>query len=315
MSAAPLLRMNQGDRGEARSYYCMHFVAAELGFFAAEGVDVAFTWTDSRGDGIHGGQLPAVIDGSADLAIGGPMLVMRMAEEDGPKLAAFCAAVAANPWVLAAASPRPCFRLADLAGARVRDIAGIGTATLTVRWLLRQLGLHDVQLEPGGGDEAADIDAVASGAVEYGLHSLHALAPAVCAGRLVVVTDLAGPTGPVPWSAYIAQRQRLATHPAAYAAFARAIGRALAWIAVTPAAEIAGLVSRHYPGYPEAALRLAIDGYKTSGAFAEGPLISRTSHDHFARIMAEAGWLKAPVAYERVVAIPGTSKGVPTWTP
>lgn len=299
-----LLRLNQGDCSEGRTYYCMHFVAAELGFFAAEGIEVAFTWAASGGATIRGGQVPAVIDGAADLAIAGPMVLMRMAEEGEPKLVAFCAAVAGNPWVLAAAAPRPGFRLADLAGASVRDIAGIGTATMTFRWLLRRHGLHSVRLEPGSGDMAADIDAVANGRVAFGLHSLHALAPALAERRVALVADLAGPTGPVPWSAYVAQPGRLLANPAPYAAFRRAIGRALGWIATHPATEITALVARHYPDLSDAALRIAIGGYQSFGVFADDPAIPRAAHDRFARILTDAGWLNAPVDYDRVVGIP-----------
>jgi NitT/TauT family transport system substrate-binding protein len=307
--ARPLLRMNQGDRSEGRIYYCPHFVAAEAGFFATEGIDVAFDWATSGGTSILGGQLPAVIDGRADLAIGGPMVVMRLAQDGGPPLAAFCAAVAANPWVLAAPAPMPGFSLARLAGCRVRDMAAIGTATLTFRWLLARHGVGGVTLEPSSGDATADIAALARGDVDYGLHSLHALGPAVAEGQVAVVADLARLTGPVPWSAYIARRDRMAAQPARFAAFTRAIGRALHWIASHDAAEIAALVARHYPGYPAAGLRVALAGYKASGTFASGPMIPRADHDRFARIMAETGWLTAPVSYKCVVE-PGFAAGV-----
>lgn len=297
----PVLRLNQGDRGEGRVYYCAHFVAAELELFTAEGVDVAFDWAASGGASILGRQIPAVIDGSADLAIGGPMVVMRVVQERGPVLAAFCAAAAANPWVLAARTAEPGFTLADLAGRRVRDMANIGTAALTFRWLLAQHGVGSVTLEPGSGDLEADVADLARGGIDYGLHSLHALGPAMAGGRVAVVTDLARLTGAVPWSAYIARRDRLATDAAAFGAFTRAIGRAQQWIQSHDATEIAALVGRHYPGYPEAGLRAVVESYKASGTLSAEPLIPRVAYDRFARIMTEAGWLAAPVPYESVV--------------
>jgi NitT/TauT family transport system substrate-binding protein len=303
----PQLRLNQGDVTESRVYYCAHFVAAELGYFAEAGVAVSFATAPGAGGGtVLGAQIPAVLDGTADLAIGGPMLLMRMAQEGDARLAAFCAAVAANPWVLVAASPQPGFTFADLRGCVVRDIARIGTATMTFGWLLRQHGLgpDDVQLDPGSGDERADIAAVASAACAYGLHSLHAVCDAVAEGRLSVVADLASITGPIPWSAYIARRDGLAAAPEAFAAFTRAIGRALTWIGETDAAEIAALVRPHYPALSDAGLRVAIAGYKASGTFAITPAVSRADHDRFATILTGAGWLHAPVPYEAVFATP-----------
>lgn len=302
----PQLVLNQGDPSEARAYYCAHFVAAERGFFAEAGVAVQFAWAQSGGGTIWGGQLPAVIDGTADLAIGGPMVVMRMVEDGEIPVVAFCAAVACNPWVLVAAAGRErpaAFSLADLKHRVVCDIGRIGTATMAFGWVLRQHGISadDLRLEPGSGDEASDIAAVASGAVEYGLHSLHALGPAVAAGRVVVVADLAGLTGKVPWSAYIARPDRIVAAPAAFAAFTRAIGTALAWIAAHDAAEVAACVGAYYPGYPAAGLLAAIAGYKASGVFATDPLIPRRDHDDFVRILMDAGWLQTAVPYESVV--------------
>jgi NitT/TauT family transport system substrate-binding protein len=303
MTGSPQLRLNQGDASESRAYYCAHFVAAERGYFADEGVAVTFTTAQGgAGTTILGAQIPAVIEETADLAIGGPMLLMRMAQEGDARLVAFCAAVAANPWVLVAAAPQPGFTLAHLRGRVVRDIARIGTATLTFGWLLRQHGLgpDDVLLEPGSGDESADIAVVASGACAYGLHSLHALGGAVAEGRLTVVADLAALTGPIPWSAYIAGRERLAALPDAFAAFTRAISRALAWIGEADAAAVTEVVRAHYPALSPDGLLLAIAGYKASGTFAAGPAVARADHDRFAAILTEAGWLDAPVPYEAV---------------
>jgi NitT/TauT family transport system substrate-binding protein len=300
MTALSHLRLNQGDPTEGRVYYCAHFVAAELGYFAEAGVAVTFVSAASGGQTIRGGQLPALLDGSADLAIGGPMVVMRMAEENAPRLVSFCAAAAANPWALVARAAEPGFALTELEGRQVLDIARIGTATLTFQWLLRRHGVS-ARLEPGSGNETADIAAVASGAVAYGLHSLHGLGPALADGRVVLVADLAGPTGPVPWSAYIARPEQLASAPAAFDGFTRAIARALAWIGQHDAGAIAGLVGRHYPGYPPAGLRAAIAGCQSAGVFATSPLIARAAHDHFARILTDIGWLTAPTPHDRVV--------------
>jgi NitT/TauT family transport system substrate-binding protein len=297
----PVLRLNQGDPSEARIYYCTHFVAAALGCFADEGLEVAFTWSESGGRTVRGGQIPAVLNGTADLAIGGPMVLMRMVEEGGQRAVAFCAAVAANPWVLVAGQPQPGFAVRALAGRQVCDIGRIGTASLAFAWLLRRHGVAGVNVTPGSGDEAADIAAVAAGRVAYGLHSLHALGPAVAAGQLHVMADLARLTGPVPWSAYIARPDRLAAAPRAFDAFTRAIARAQGWMARRPPGEIAALVAPHYPDVPPAALLAAIGCYQAWGVFAAGPLIGRPAHEHFARILTEAGWLKAPVAYDDVV--------------
>ena len=297
------LRLNQGDPSEARIYYCPHFVAAELGLFHANGVDVSFVWTESTGSAVTGGQIPAVLSGTADLTIGGPMVTMRMWQEGERELVGFCGVVAANPWYLAARHPVADFSWEWLRGRTVLDVANIPTASLCFRWLLRARGLPDgaVRLVPGSGDEAADFAAVQRGAADVALHSLHALAPHLAEGSLSVVADLATATGPVPWSAYIARREVLRRRRPEFVAFTRAIAAALRWMHVHPAADIAALVAPRYPGYALAGLLEGIGRYRAVGVWPADARIPQAEFDHFSRILTEIGWLDRPVAYADLV--------------
>lgn len=298
----PQLRLNQGDASEARIYYCAHFVAEALGFFRDCGVKVVFTRTRSGGHTIQGGQIPAVLSGEADLTIGGPMVTMKNHEDGGPRLVSFCAAVRANPWFLTAAQAPDAFRIEDLSGARIIDIGNVGTASLTFRWLLQQAGIAEsVTIVPGSWNEAADVTAVARGEADYALHSLHALAPHIAAGRLASVASLAQPTGPVPWSAYIARPEVIATRRPEFAAFTRAISQALAWIARSDAKDVANLVAPHYADYPKEALALAVAGYQQAGVFAADPLLAQNDFDHFASILRASGWLSSTPPYDELV--------------
>lgn len=303
MTANRVLRMNQGDASEARIYYCAHFVAEALGFFREANLTVHFTATQSGGTTIQGGQIPAVLSGAADLTIGGPMVTMKNHEDGGLPLVNFCAAVEANPWFLAARQPATGFSVEDLKGKRIIDVGNVGTASLCFRWLLKKhdLGEVDVTLIAGSGNEARDFATVSTGEIDYALHSLHALAPAIAAGQLGLVASLAGPTGAVPWSAYIARPELLAKRRADFAAFAGAIGRALGWIRANDASTVAGIVQPYYPDYPGVALVIAIKGYQDSSVFASTTAISQRDFDHFAAILREAGWLKGSVPYAALV--------------
>lgn len=299
----PILRMNQGDASEARIYYCAHFVAEALGFFRRNCVAVEFTTTESGGKTIQGGQIPAVLSGEADLTIGGPMVTMKNHEEGGARLVSFCAAVERNPWFLATGSEKSGFSIGDLRGRSVIDVGNVGTASLCFRWLLEANGLGGgaVEVVAGSGSPETDFDRVAAGEIDYALHSLHALAPTVSEGRLSLVSDLAAPTGPVPWSAYIARPEVMAERREAFAAFADAIGQSLDWIRSNPASAIAEIVAPYYPGYPAEALELAISGYQRAQVFAASTLISREDFDHFSAILCNAGWLTSPSPYDLLV--------------
>jgi NitT/TauT family transport system substrate-binding protein len=295
--------MNQGDASEARIYYCAHFVAEALGYFAANDLSVVFTTTQSGGHTIQGGQIPAVLSGEAELTIGGPMVTMKNFEDGGPALVNFCAAVEGNPWVLASGKQADAIQVADLRGKRVIDVGNVGTASLCFRWLLGANGLteQDVEVIAGSGSQEMDFNDVASGKIDYALHSLHSLAPSISSGQLFLACDLAGPTRPVPWSAYIARPEVLAAQRPAFAAFTRAIGQALAWIRSEPAATVASVVSPYYADYPIGALVTAIAGYQRAEVFAASTAISERDFDHFADILRQSGWLSADVPYDTLV--------------
>lgn len=301
---ATRLIINQGDRSESRIYYCALYLAESLGLFAHYGVDVQFTTAESGGHTIQGGQVPAVIAGEADLTIGGPMVMMQNYQQQGPELVCFCAAVAANPWFLAAARPQTDFTPEALRGKRVIDVGNVGTATLSFNWLLSKHQLSDdVILVPGSGDPQADFAAVAAGEYHYALHSMHALAPAIAAGELHSVASLAPLCGDVPWSAFIARRDILQQKRAAFIAFTHALNDAMQWLHRHNAAGLAEQVGRWYADYPAAALVTGLEAYLQCGVFARSPQIAQADFDHFAALLTESGWLSAqiPVPYAALV--------------
>lgn len=299
----PVLKLNQGDPSEARIYYCVHFVAEALGFFAEEGVTVAFQTAREGGHTVRGGQVPAVVAGHADLTVGGPMVAMKMLEDGEDRLVSFCAVANGNPWVLASAAPADGLTLAGLKGRSVVDVANIGTASMAFRWVAAKAGVSESEfdLRPGSGDEAADLEAVRRGEVDYALHSLHALAPTLAAGRLYLALDLAERTGTVPWSAYLARPERIAAHRTAFAGFVRAIGRAQHWMTTRPSSEIAALIAHAYPNYPLDALAFGLERYIASGLLPATPEIRREDFARFSQILQDIGWLREPASFERLV--------------
>ena len=297
------LRLNLGDPSEARIYYAAHLVAARLGLFASEGLTVAFTRTESGGDSLRGGQIPAVLDGSADLAIGGPMVAMRMHQEGEAHLVCFCAAAAANPWVLVGVRPEPEFAWSRLAGCRVVDMAGIGTASFAFRRILAEAGLASdaVEIIPSRGTLAEDLAALAEGGFDYGFHALHALGGPIAAGRVVLVADLAPATGAIPWSAYIARPERIAADGPTFLGFTRAISHALRWIRSRSAGEVAALIAPDFPGMDATAIGTAVALYQANGVFAASPVIARADYDRFGGLLVDAGWLRMVPPFEALV--------------
>jgi NitT/TauT family transport system substrate-binding protein len=299
VSPMAALRMNQGDPTEARIYFIPHFVARSLRLFEKYGVEVSFIWSPPGDHLAKSGQIPAVLRGDADLTIGGPMVTMRMQAEGTAHLMNFCASVRTNPWYIVTRKVDPAFEWSHLSGKSVFDIAKITTASLVFRWLLERRGLAGkVEVIEGSGDEATDLLAFLSGRHDYAIHSLHALAPLIAEGRVAVATDLAGPTGAVPWSAYIALPEMLAARRGDFAAFASAIGEALAWIDTESAESIAALVAPDFPGYPIEGLRTGIALYKQICIWPTSTAIARADFEHFQNILRAVGWFERQVRYE-----------------
>lgn len=300
------LILNQGDRSESRIYYCAQYLAESLGLFAKHGLTVQFSTAESGGKTIQGGQVPAVINGEADLTIGGPMVMMKNYQEQGPELLCFCAAVSANPWFLAAGKAEGGFSLTSLRGKRVIDVGNVGTATLSFNWLLREQHLDkDVELVAGSGDEAADFAAVSRGEYDYALHSMHALAPAIVRGELHAVASLAPLCGDIPWSAYIARRDVMTEKQLAFRAFTTAMSEALHWLQEHSAQALADQVQPWYPDYPKAALAIGLEAYLKAQVFAESVLLTSEDFERFATLLTAAGWLspEIPVPFTALVDV------------
>lgn len=302
----PVLKLNEGDPSEQRLYYLPHYVAAERGFFADAGLDVVFTRTASGGETIRGGQIPAVLSGEADLTIGGPMVTMKMLEENSAHLVNICAAVRTHPWFILSRRPMPAFVWDDLRGSTVIDLARIGTATFTFTALLQERGLADaVTLVPASLPEDEALAAFAGGEGDFAIQHLHAAGPALERGTIFAVQDLARPTGPVPWSAYIALPDVVEQRRADFRAFVHAMDRAFSWIAGHAGSDIAALVGDRFPNLPQPAMAKAIDLYRNIDLWPSDRQIAEPDFKRFSDLLIRSGWLSAPAPYSMLVRDPG----------
>ncbi len=302
----PVLKLNEGDPSEQRLYYLPHYVAAERGFFAEAGLDVLFTRTASGGETIRGGQIPAVLSGEADLTIGGPMVTMKMLEENSAHLVNICAAVRTHPWFILSRRPMPAFVWEDLRGRTVIDLARIGTATFTFTALLQERGLEDaVTLVPASLPEDQALASFIGGEGDFAIQHLHAAGPALVRKEIFAVQDLARPTGGVPWSAYIALPEVVEERRPDFQAFSHAMDRAFAWIAGHTGSEIAALVGHRFPDFPLPAMAMAIDLYRSADLWPADRQIPEPDFLRFSDLLIRAGWLSAPAPYSMLVRDPG----------
>ena len=287
-----VLTLNQGDPSEARVYYLPHLVAIAAGFFAQEGLEIRLMTAAEGGDTVAGGQIPSVLSGAADLTIGGPMVTMKMAEE-GTRLVNFCAAVRSNPWFVLGIEADPAFDLTHLSGQAVVDVAQVGTAGF----------IFDAVMEEQGVATERIAGAFPDGAHRYAIHHLHATAGAIAEGRIAPLADLAGPTGGVPWSAYIARPDTIAAQPEAFAAFRRAIAAAFRLVAEADPAKIAAMIAPSFPDHSPEALTIAITLYRRAAIWPKETTIPREDFERFGALLIRAGWLTRMPSYSDLITM------------
>src|SRR5207249_1144144 len=117
-------------------FYAPQFVALYGGHFAGEGLDVQVE-TAGRGVTTTG----ALIDGHAEIALGGIMRSLDVADRGGPSLPHFAAVNQRNGFFLLSREPRPGFAWADVVGKTIVSFAEAPTPWQCMLTVLRKHGV------------------------------------------------------------------------------------------------------------------------------------------------------------------------------
>lgn len=278
-------------------FYAPQFVALYRGEFAAEGFDVTLRTAPRAG-----GTVEALLDGSADVALGGLMRSLDLADRGGGRLPHFAEVNARNGFFLLARRPPPAFSWGDLAGRAVISFAGAPTPYYCMLAVLRRHGV-----DPGRvrfvrdlhGDEA--VAAFRAGHADYleaGQPTAEAL---VEAGAAHLVASMGDATGPVPFSSYMAAPGRLASETDLFVRFTRAAIRAQRWIAGATAAAIADVIAPAFPDIPPALCARVVDRYLRQGTWTTPIAIAREGYGRLHDLLLEGGFIRTAHRYEDLV--------------
>src|SRR5579859_3174725 len=116
-------------------FYAPFYATHALGFYASEGVAVDLIDSPAPAAAAAG-----LIDGSIDLAWGGPMRVMKARDLDpASPLVCFGEVVARDPFFLVGRGDRSGYQLSDLARSKLATVSEVPTP-----WLCLQ---HDLRLQ------------------------------------------------------------------------------------------------------------------------------------------------------------------------
>jgi NitT/TauT family transport system substrate-binding protein len=278
-------------------FYAPFYATHALGFYASEGVAVDLL--DSQAPGAAGGGL---LDGSIDLAWGGPMRVMKARDLDAASpLVCFCEVVARDPFFLVGRVEPSRFRLADLPALRVATVSEVPTP-----WLCLQHDLRERSVDPERikriADGSMDDHLKALGRGELDVVQLFepyaALALRSSAGNILYAASSRGPT---TYTTFLATRDGIAKKRAAFAAIVRATRRTLTWVAEHSAEELAQAVMAFYPDVPRDILTSSLQRYRDAGLWTRTADVSRQGFGRLADSLKSGGFIFRTHSYEDCV--------------
>ena len=205
-------------------FYAPYYVAIARGEAAAEGIDLVLSTAGSPDVAAAG-----LIDGSMDVAWSGPMRpLLERSRDPASPLRSFGAAVVRDPFLLVGRGAAPGFRLADLAGLRIAVPSEVPTPVWCLLDDLRRAAVPADGLARRPMPEAAA--ALRAGEIDAAL--VFEPFAAELEEQGCTVWYAAATRGPTAYSALYATAARIARTPDLFAALRRALGGALAVVAI-----------------------------------------------------------------------------------
>jgi NitT/TauT family transport system substrate-binding protein len=280
-------------------FYATQSVAVHGGHFAAEGLEVRSVVAS----GSSANTLRALVEGAAQISLGGLMRSFDVADRGGRLFPHFAEVNRLNGFFLLSRTPRPGFSWRDLAGRTVISFAGAPTPWQCMLAVLRRHGVDPARVtfirDLHGADAVAAFQAGRGEFLEAGQPTTEELV----AGGAHLVASMGEVTGPVPFSSYMTTPDRLRGQPDLLLAFTRAVFRTQRWMAEHDAAEIAEVIAPDFPEMPADLRRRSVARYLAQGTWARDPLLRRPGFDELQNILREGGFIKRRHRYQDLVDV------------
>lgn len=278
-------------------FYAPQFVALHRGCFAAEGLDVVVkTATEAAGT------VRALVDGTAEIGLGGLMRSLDLADREGRLLLHFAEVNSRNGFFLLSRVLLPRFQWSDLAGKTMISFAGAPTPWLCMLSVLRRHGVDPAQVTFVRDLHGADaVDAFRAGRGDFLEQGQPATEELLAEGAAHLVLSMGDATGPVPFSSYMTTPERLRRQPDTILRFTRAVYAAERWIAESDAAAIAQAVAPAFPAIPDEIRARAIDRYLRQGTWATDPILRQPGFEYLQEILLAGGFIRRRHRYADLV--------------
>lgn len=265
-------------------FYAPFYAALARGDYAAAGVEVS----------LLPGTVPSlakdsVLDGTADLAWGGPMRLLLAHDKDPScPLRLFGAVVMGDPFFLVGGQARPGFRLPDLARLTLGTVSEVPTPWWTLQDDIRRAGLDpDSIRRMTDRTMAQNAEAVAAGTLDVA-QIFEPIASAMERAGTGHVWYAQASRGQTSYTAFYGRTDVIAAKRPAFEAMVRGLAQTLRWFANASPEEIAATIAPFFDALDQDLAAHAIARYRALNVWTATP---RFPPEALARL--EAGMLSA----------------------
>lgn len=278
-------------------FYAPFYAAQAIGAYAAEGLDVVQLPSARPADAAA-----ALHAGTVDVMWGGPLrVVLTHAADAGSDVVCFCDGVVRDPFFVIGSTPRPSFRLSDLAGLRLGIVSEVPTPWICMQDDMLHAGIDIATIiRTGNATMAENTAALRAGALDA-VQVFQPYAEELIASGAGHLWYAAATRGLTAYTTLVTRRATLAARREALLAMTRAMLRALRWSRATPPAEISAVLRTYFPDLAPATLTAVIARYQELKLYAETAVIQREGFERLTGAMLSAGVLQRNVPFEECV--------------
>ena len=278
-------------------FYAPQFVTLYGGYFAAEGFDVEVR---TAGGGVT--SAGALVDGLAQVSLGGVMRSLDLVDRGGPPLVHFAEVNSRNGFFLLRRQAQPSFAWSQLTGRTVLGFAEAPTPWQCLLTVLRRNGVDPATVRIERTLPVAEaVAAFKAGRGDFLETGQPATELLLAEGATHLAASMGEATGPVPFSSYMTTVEYLRTQRDTLTRFTRALYRAQQWMAGASAAEVASLIA---PAFPDVAadVRVAVVArYLAQHTWAADPILRAPGYEYLQQILLDGGFIKHRHRYEDLI--------------
>jgi NitT/TauT family transport system substrate-binding protein len=242
------------------------------------------------------------MEGHAEIALGGIMRSLDVADRGGPFLVHFAEVNSRNGFFLLSRESRPGFRWSDLLG---KTVVGFAEAPTPWQCMLTVLRKHGVDPDGVRIERTLPLpEAVAAfrrGHGDFFETGQPFTEQLIADGTAHLAASMGEATGPVPFSSYMTTQRFLRDGRDVLLRFTRALYAAQRRMARGDAKEIADVIAPAFADIAPNIRQRAVERYLAQGTWARDPIIRRDGYEYLQRILLDGGFITRPHRHEDLI--------------